>query len=276
MKRILIGLLLVTAMLSSCATQRVRPRGMARIKQYTFTHKDIPSSFDGTSVLFASDFHYKSKFGDKRLRKAIATIRKINPEVILLGGDYKEGCENINPLFDALGSLHPELGTYAVMGNNDYETCYDEIVTAMKKNGIRLLEHQCDTIHKDNGEIIIAGIRNPFDRANMLSPTLALNDSDFVIMLVHTPDYAQDTDISNTDLVLAGHTHGGQVTLFGLYAPVIPSKYGQRFRTGKKHNDTGTPVIITNGLGTSQIKLRMFAPSELVLIRLKKENNLNK
>ncbi len=268
----LFAIIAVLLMLTSCATPyRVKHKGMARVKHYDFVHKDIPESFDGTSIVFASDFHYKSKFRERRLRGTVNTIARINPDIIMLGGDYKEGCENIDPLFNALGTLSPRYGTYAVMGNNDYESCYDETVRAMLRNGIKLLEHKCDTITNGNGRIIIAGIRNPFSKENLVSPTLELNDSDFVVMLVHTPDYAQDTDISNTDLVLAGHTHGGQVTWFGLRAPIIPSKYGQRFRTGMKKNDKGTPVIITNGLGTSQINVRMFAPSEVVWIHLRKE-----
>jgi predicted MPP superfamily phosphohydrolase len=84
----------------------------------------------------------------------------------------------------------------------------------------------------------------------------------------HTPDYAEQVPIPNSDLVLAGHTHGGQVTLFGLYAPVVPSAYGQRFRSGLRHTTAGIPVIITNGIGTSRKSVRLFAPSEVVLIRL--------
>lgn len=266
-------LTLITLSTVSCATPyRVRHSGMARVRHYNFINRDVPPSFDGTSIVFASDLHYKSKFREKRLKGTIETISRINPDLLLLGGDYKEGCENISPLFDAIGKLRPRFGIYAVMGNNDYETCYDETVQAMKDNGIELLEHKCDTIKYGNEEIIIAGIRNPFDKKNLISPTLSLNDSDFVIMLVHTPDYAEDTDITNTDLVLAGHTHGGQVTLFGIYAPVLPSKYGQRFRTGLKHNSKGIPVIITNGLGTSQKNIRMFAPSEIIWIHLRCEN----
>ena len=69
----------------------------------------------------------------------------------------------------------------------------------------------------------------PVSYTHLQSPTLSLSPDDFVILLTHTPDYAEEVSITNTDLVLAGHTHGGQVTLFGLYAPIIPSRYGQRF-----------------------------------------------
>jgi predicted MPP superfamily phosphohydrolase len=161
------------------------------------------------------------------------------------------------------------MGTYGVMGNNDYERCHDEIIRTMKHYGMHPLEHEVDTLRKDGQQIIIAGVRNPFDlKHNGISPTLALKPEDFVILLTHTPDYVEDVDVSNTDLALAGHTHGGQVTLMGLYAPVVPSHYGRRFLKGEKKSSAGIPVIITNGIGTSSKKLRMFAPSEIVVIEL--------
>ena len=127
-------------------------------------------------------------------------------------------------------------------------------------------------IRDRNGErIVIAGVRNPFNlERNGQSPTLSLSPDDFVILLTHTPDYAEDVPITNADLVLAGHTHGGQVTLFGLYAPVVPSRYGQRFLKGIRTNSERQPVIITNGIGTSSKNLRLFAPSEVVVLTLRK------
>lgn len=104
-------------------------------------------------------------------------------------------------------------------------------------------------------------------------PHIGLSPDDFVILLTHTPDYAEDVPITNTDLVLAGHTHGGQVTLFGLYAPIIPSHYGKRFRTGLKYNSHHIPMIITNGIGTSNKNIRLFAPSEVVMIILHQQKD---
>ena len=152
--------------------------------------------------------------------------------------------------------------------------CYDDIVRGLQKYGMHLLEHKVDTLRRDGEEILIAGVRNPFNlKKNGTSPTLGLSPDDFVILLTHTPDYAEDVPITNTDLVLAGHTHGGQVTLFGLYAPIIPSHYGKRFRTGLKYNSHHIPMIITNGIGTSNKNIRLFAPSEVVMIILHQQKD---
>jgi len=261
-------LLLLFCFFTSCAS--LSNKGVGRIKKYEFAHTDVPAAFDGFRIGFLSDFHYKSLFTGKRLKKLVKTVNKLQTDIVLLGGDYHEGCKYVPELFSNLSEVKSKHGMVAILGNNDYEACYDEIVSAMRKNKIRLLEHQLDTITQNGEHIYIAGVRNPFDlKVNRRSPTLDLSSDDFVILLVHTPDYVEDVPIINTDLALAGHTHGGQVTIFGLYAQVIPSHYGQRFRTGLKYNSDHIPVIITNGIGTSRKKVRMFAPSEIVLITLK-------
>ena len=155
------------------------------------------------------------------------------------------------------------------MGNHDYDYCYAEVVEAMRKNHVRLMEHNSYKLMKDGQHIIVSGVRNPFDlKKNGDSPSQHFPADDFVILLTHTPDYAEDTNVSNANLVLAGHTHGGQVSLFKKYSPVKHSIYGNRFLTGWKENCQGTPVIITNGLGTSRIDVRLFTPSEVLLVVL--------
>ncbi len=269
-KHLLFCFLICEIFLVSCSTTKnLSRRGAQHVNKYDFYHKDIPEAFDGFRIAFISDLHYKSALQEKGLIQLVRQLQTINPDLMLMGGDYQEGCQYVTELFDRLAEIQPKYGIAGVMGNNDYERCHEEIVAEMRKHGMRVLENTCDTISKDNQRIIVAGVRNPFDlKHNGISPTLALKPEDFVILLTHTPDYVEDVDVSNTDLALAGHTHGGQVTLMGLYAPVVPSHYGRRFLKGKKKSSAGVPVIITNGIGTSSKKLRMFAPSEIVVIEL--------
>lgn len=265
-----LSILFCALLLSACSSTRsLSRRGVERVKQYRFSHADIPQEFDGFRIAFISDIHYKSALQQKGLDKLVAQLQQLYPDVLLMGGDYQEGCEYVPELFASLAKVNPPFGTVGVMGNNDYERCHDEIIAEMKRYGMKMLEHSCDTIRKGNAQIIVAGVRNPFDlQRNGVSPSISLHDKDFVILLTHTPDYAEDVAITNTDLVLAGHTHGGQVTLMGLVAPVVPSHYGTRFRTGLKKNSVGVPMIITNGIGTSRRPTRMFASSEIVIVEL--------
>lgn len=242
---------------------------VSRIVEYDFMHRDIPPAFDGLRIAFISDLHYKSKLKEKGLNDLIHLLNERKPDVLLMGGDYQEGCEYVEPLFAALSRVEAPLGIYGVMGNNDYERCHDEIVGTMKRYGMHVLEHRVDTLYKEGQRILVAGVRNPFDlERNGVSPTLSLAPDDFVILLVHTPDYAEDVSVANADLVLAGHTHGGQVRILRA-APAWHSRYGKRFLTGITHNSDRIPVIITNGIGTSRLALRIGAPAEVVMITLR-------
>lgn len=243
-------------------------KGINRIKFYEFKHTDVPAAFNGFRIAFVSDIHYTSLFKKDGLLNLVRLLNEQNADVLLMGGDFYEGCHHISELFAELAKVKTPYGIYTVLGNNDYEACYEQGVQEMKKYGIKVLEHKVDTIRKGKEFIQIAGIRNPFNlKQNGVSPTLSLDSDDFVILLTHTPDYAEDVSINHTDLALAGHTHGGQVRILG-HAPIIPSKYGQRFLTGLRYTTEGVPLIITNGLGTSRINLRIASPSEIVIITL--------
>ena len=242
--------------------------GIDRVVEYDFTHRDVPEAFEGFRIAFISDLHYKSLLKEKGLNNLVRLLNDQKPDVLLMGGDYQEGCEYVEPLFAALARVKTPMGTFGVMGNNDYERCHDEIIRTMKHYGMRPLEHEVDTLRKDGQQIIVAGVCNPFDlKQNGVSPTLALSPNDFVILLVHTPDYVEDVSVANTDIALAGHTHGGQVRVFGV-APALNSHYGNHFITGLAYNTAKIPLIITNGIGTSKLPIRVGAPAEIIVITL--------
>ena len=243
--------------------------GIRRCVGYHLTSSQIPKSFDGFRIAFITDTHYASRFDKKTLAALGGMLRELQPDLILLGGDYQEGCEYVAPLFEEIMSCEPKFGASAVMGNNDFERCTELIYNEMRRNGIRMIENKIDTISRNDENIFIVGAHNDFHgREKTPCAANSLSDNDFVLMITHTPDYAEDVDISNVDFALAGHTHGGQVTLFGFYAPVVPSHYGRRFRKGLCHTTAGVPMLVSRGIGTSRLNIRLFAPAEIHLITL--------
>lgn len=248
----------------SCAT--LSPNGVGRVKHYKVDNNCLPDEFDGFTFAFISDIHYPSKFTRKRLGKVVRRMREENPQMLLLGGDYVTADRYIDELFDSLSTIKTEYGTYAVLGNHEFHRS-DKIESAMNEYGIYLLLDETVEIRGDSSCIYLSGIRNPFIVENR-SFTGELPDSLFSIVLSHTPDYAQDIDI-RADIVLSGHTHGGQVSLLGLYAPVTNSHYGSRFLSGLNYTDSNVPVITTNGVGTSRRKIRFCVPSEILFITLR-------
>lgn len=272
-KWVLLSLLIMA--LSSCTS--IRYTGVGRIRDYEISSPNVPPSFNGYRIAFASDFHLESKFKERQLHGTVKALQATAPDVLLLGGDYQEGCEYVLPLLAELGRVVTSDGTFAVLGNNDYERCTELIRRAMREQGMTLLEDTIATLYRGDDSITLWGAnayagRYPTapKKSCISTRDTSIDENSFTILLTHTPDYVEDTDVSGVDLALAGHTHGGQVTLFGLYAPITASKYGSRFRTGLRRNSQGVPIIISGGLGTSRRNIRFCAPTDIIIVTLRR------
>ena len=258
---------LLLSVLVSCAT--LSPNGVGRVKRYTVESDRLPAVFDGCRVAFVSDIHYPSLFNARRLERLVASLSDIHPDLLLLGGDYVTSDDSIKALFSALETVGARYGTYAVLGNHERRNG-GLVASSMREHGIILLSDSIACVDAAGGELFIAGVRDSFSCDSvMLQRVDAIADDAFVILLAHTPDYAERSSVE-VDVVLSGHTHGGQVSLFGLYTPVRNSVYGRRFLSGRNLATSGTIVITTNGVGTSRKKVRFCVPSEVVLLTLKR------
>ena len=134
--------------------------------------------------------------------------------MLLIGGDFTKAASTCRLSWLPWAQVKTLLGTYAVLGNNDYEACYDDIVREMRHYGMHLLEHKVDTLRAWRRADSCGG-RQLFDsgQERHIAHTRPSPD-DFVILLTHTPDYAEDVPVTNSDLIRPD-THGGQVTLPG-------------------------------------------------------------
>lgn len=257
--------LFVLLALSSCAS--LSSNGVGVVKRYNIHSEQLPEEFEGYSIAFISDIHYPSKFTHKRLGKIVGRLRREAPDVLLLGGDYVTSNSYIEELFDSISSVKTSDGIYAVLGNHERRN-KELIAHSMQSHGVTLLKDQVVEIVRDADTIYIAGIYDSFNYDSLvMQPSETVPDSAFIILLCHTPDYAERS-ATTADLVLSGHTHGGQVSLLGIYTPVKNTIYGTRFLKGMNETSTGSVIITTTGVGTSRQKIRFCVPSELVLVTL--------
>ncbi len=234
-----------------------------------FRHPDIPKAFDGTKIVFISDVHHGPFFSLKRVRKTVERINALKPDIILLGGDYvHREPKYIEPFFREAASLKAPLGVYAVLGNHDHWEGAPLTRKSMKKARIVLIDNRGVWLKQEKARIRLGGVGDLWEDKPALKPTLKdTKDSDLVLLLSHNPDVAGRYDTSGIDLMLSGHTHGGQVTALGMWAPRVPSFYGQRFRTGRIEKKE-TTILVSNGVGTVTPPVRFFAPPEINLIIL--------
>lgn len=256
------------SMLVSCAS--LSPNGVGRIKRYNVEHEQLPPQFDGYTVAFVSDIHYRSKFTQKRLARLVRALNEERACVLLLGGDYVTSEKYLEELFGSISEVAVQDGVYAVLGNHERRNG-NAVAAAMEHAGITLLADSVAVVERDGARLHIAGVRDSFSYDSaVVQPAETVADSLFTILLCHTPDYAELSS-TTADIALSGHTHGGQVSLFGLYTPVRNSRYGTRFLRGLNTTTGGTVVITTNGVGTSRRKIRFWVPSEIVVVTLRRK-----
>jgi predicted MPP superfamily phosphohydrolase len=221
----------------------------------------------------------------------VARTNALQPDIIVMLGDYVAGHRHLTGRIEAsewapvLAGLKAPLGVHAVLGNHDY---WDDRKVqrdgrgspaarrALEAVGIPVYENDAVRLSKDGRPFWLAGLGDqlaywPMRRfrtmprigVDDLTATLAkVTDDAPVILLAHEPDVAVRVP-SRVALQLSGHTHGGQVRLFG-WSPIVPSRYGNRLAYG--HARTACDVIVSGGLGCSIMPVRIGVPPEIVQV----------
>lgn len=249
-------------------------------KHITIKNGKIPASFSGTKIIFLSDIHFGEFFDKERLERLVARVNKLKPDLILLGGDYvtytimpvwkKVGRRNTQLCFEELGKLRAAQGVYAAPGNHDYWPFPELIKKSIKESGIELLENKGVWFEKGRDRIRLGGIGDYWFGEQDIAPVLkGTSPKDFVLLISHNPDYIEELKPGIVDLMLSGHTHGGQFSFFGLWGPYLPSSFGQKYRTGVIKKDT-TTLVISNGIGLTSPPVRFFTRPQIIILELKK------
>jgi len=243
-----------------------------KLKKIELVANDIPNVFVEKKIVFITDIHHGPFLSIERVRKLVNRINKLQPDFILMGGDYVQREDKyIKPVFDEFLKLKSKYGVYAVLGNHDHWEDAELTRQMMIRNGIKICDNKSYWIKIDTDSIKIGGVGDLWqDSQELDSTTHDLEKSDFSILILHNPDYLENIKTDLIDFTLSGHTHGGQITLFGLWAPILPSKYGQKYRYGLKKIGN-MQSYISSGIGTITPPLRFFCRPEIVIIEL--QNN---
>ena len=264
-----------TAYILSCVSfviYAVYENSTIHIRDLVIESDEIPLGFENMKIIFFADiqmdyFYTKNR---KKIRKIVNFINKEKPDVILFGGDYINKARGTEAVFEELEFLKAGKGIYTVYGNHDYYD-YKKITSRLKEQGINILKNSSAEIKTENGSIVIAGIDDYLRGTPDIEKALGGSGEMFTILLCHNPDYFEimpEEAKEKTDIILSGHTHGGQLNLFG-FAPFVPSRYGSKYRYGMKETKNSR-IYITSGLGGVVFPMRFMARPEIVNLVLKK------
>lgn len=250
-----------------------------KLTETTIVSKDIPDGFDGKRIIFISDIHCNAFFDTKDVAKLVQRVNERQPDIIILGGDNTEKEENYStPFFKEISKLKSKHGVFSVLGNHDYWEDATLIQNGLTESGFNICDNQSYWIKEDEDSIKIGGVGDLWEDRQLIENTISdVASKDFCILLSHNPDYIEELNTDKIDLMLSGHTHGGQITFFGLYAPIMPSSFhpkypqtGQKYRYGWVENE-GIKLYTTSGIGVGSFPFRFFAQPEIVEITLIKE-----
>lgn len=221
-------------------------------------------------VIQLSDIHIQEKYSTEQLEKIVTNVNKEKPDVILFTGDLFDNYAKYGPkdaVISALSRLSAPLGKFAVWGNHDYgggaAQIYPEILTA---SGFTLLENSGVNVPLDNEKsVYISGLDDSMLGNALIEETLANRQSDYTILMSHEPDKADDVLDHNIQLILSGHSHGGQIKLpFITIKNAMAEKYFERFY----HLANDTTLYVNTGLGTTKIPARFRVPPEIAVFDL--------
>lgn len=268
----------------------IEPGFRLRTVTYKFTPPRWTPGLRLRIVLLADPHLIAPHMSLSRWQNIIKTANALEPDLHLLLGDYvtnhpfHTAIVPVAHCADAAKNLNSTLGTYAICGNHDWweDPASQKLghgptitQTTFENAGIPVLENKAIQLKKDglpfwlSGTSSIVAIRKPnwdFESRADLPATLAqVTDDSPIIHMAHEPDLFTEIP-DRVSLTVSGHTHGGQIRMFG-YAPVIPSKYGNRFAYGHIVEEN-RHLIVSAGLGCSVIPVRFGSPPEIVVLDL--------
>ena len=243
-----------------------------KVERVNLISPNLPPQFEGARVVFVADVHVGPYFGADRMKALVDKVNALDPDIIILGGDYVGGRTNgASTFYAAAKAFHARLAKVAVLGNHDVWEGAETARTGLAEAGFTLLENGSVAVERNAATIYVGGVEDLYTGSPYVEKAAqGIAPADFAVLVSHNPDVL-DGQLAETadrwDLALAGHTHGGQMTFFGKFAPIIASKFGERYRSGwrTEHN---VPILVTNGVGTVTAPVRFFAQPEIHVITL--------
>lgn len=276
------GLVVVLGWLYVLFTGSIIGPERLRVKRVTLEFDSLPKAFDGFSIAHISDLHLGTMRPDLSNR-LVAEINELHPDIVAFTGDIQNmRPSELPPHAAALSQLRAADGVFSILGNHDYTEYVHNLSDAEKRHnehltqqfersvGWHLLMNERAVLRRGADSLIVAGTENdglpPFpEKSDYKSALHGIQPSAFVVMLQHDPSawHRHILQLNNVWLTLSGHTHGGQMSLFG----IRPTQLTGREDAGL-YRDGARYMYVSTGVG-GFLHFRFHMDPEIVLITLK-------
>ncbi len=266
----------------------VEPRWL-EVTRLTIPLPGWPTVLNDLTVAHISDLHVGPYVRPEDVAQVVRRVNALKPDLIILTGDFVyRSASYAAPCAQALASLQARYGVYAVLGNHDIWTDADEVAARLSRVGITVLRNERRGLRIGQARLWLLGIedlgytgfrgssfgdfRAIWQRAVTALRDLltGIPDEEPRLLLVHNPDFAEMLPQGRIDLVLCGHTHGGQVRFPLIGPPILPSSLGQKYAAGLVRGPSA-PVYVNRGIGVIWPPIRLNCRPEITRLRLRGE-----
>lgn len=279
LKKILLFILLILILIG-CYASFIETNWL-KVNEYKITSNILPKSFHGLKIVQFSDIHYGTAINKKQLDKIVEKINELKPDIIFFTGDLVDNNISMTDdiekeIKDSLSNLNATLYKYAIYGNEDIKNeKYKDIISNID---FILLDDESKLLYyKDNNPIVITGFRTISENPKYEILGNKIDELDttnlYKIVLCHEPDAIDYFTNYNPNLVLSGHSLGGIIKIpfiKPLFLPETSKKYYEDY-----YKINNTDFYISNGLGTSNVRIRLNNRPSINLYRLFVENDNN-
>jgi hypothetical protein len=254
-----------------------------RVARYEVHVEGLPPGLDGFRIVQLSDTHFGPYTGQGQIRDAVELANGLEPDLVALTGDFvHRGTQMIAPGIRPFAGLRSRLGVVSVLGNHDHWEDAGACLAALRRAGARSIDNSRVFVtasgladsDSPGGSLAICGVGDLWE--DVCSARSALRGVPAAcprVLLSHNPDVAEEFLVTypdeRFDLQLSGHTHGGQVSLPFVGAPIVPSRYGAKYAGGLVAGPRW-PVIVSRGVGISVAPLRLGVVPEVVVVLLRR------
>ena len=238
--------------------------------RYRIPVPNLPAAFVGLRIVHLTDLHYGFLMPLRLIRHVVARANALQPDVIVCTGDYvheRNSSKQIDQVWPVLAGLRAPHGVYSVLGNHDHWADTARSQAWLVDTG-QNLRHQTRAIEKDGQRLWFAGAGDFWEDHQGVDGVLnEIPESECRIVLAHNPDSADTTYTGRIDLIVSGHTHGGQVQIPFVGPPILPVR-NKNYSNGLKKSPRGTPVFISKGIGWAIYPIRCNCAPEIAVLEL--------
>lgn len=231
---------------------------------------NLPPSFEGLRIVHLTDIHHGLLVSDDFVRNIVRRANHAGGDLIVCTGDYvhaRRSTREIDAVWPLLAELRAPLGVYSVLGNHDHWANTQRSLHWLERTGQHLY-HRKVPLARGRERVWLAGAGDLWESHRGLDEELAgVPENDCRIVLAHNPDTADSPSAQRVDLMISGHTHGGQIVFPFIGAPVLPVR-NKSYSSGLKKSPSGTPVFISRGIGWAIVPVRMNCFPEIAVLEL--------